>query len=433
MATVITTAAGLQNMDLDLTDDYELGNDIDVSGIANFEPVGGWNGLDPFTGSFDGKGFKISNLTVNRAADDYIGLFGETDGATFIKNVTLEDFTLTGDDNIGALIGYNVDTPFSNITVTGLTINGDDNVGGIIGTNYAATANTGTNCTSAGTITCATGSSVGGLIGVNYLYALSLCNSSVIVNGIARIGGLIGHLYSGTLLKVHATGKVDGAGLYVGGCIGYFQGALGAADTANRCFGSGATTNTGDVTGGFVGEHAGGIINDSYALGAVEGDDYVGGFAGENEDLNRCYSTGAITHGIGATRVGGFTGLNREVMSACFWDTTTSGEATGAGGGTPQTGVTGHVTATMKMMSTFLEADWSIPSIWNVSPGCVSGYPCLVGVNPCCGTSALPPLDPTVAPKRVSLELIRNAEMMNLGRAYVDKSGNFTYESRFYR
>ena len=102
---IITTATQLQNMNLSLTSDYELGNDIDCSGIANFEPIGGWNGTDPFTGSFDGKGYKISNLTVNRAADDYIGLFGETDGAT-ISNVTLEDFTLTGDDYAGSLVGY---------------------------------------------------------------------------------------------------------------------------------------------------------------------------------------------------------------------------------------------------------------------------------------------------------------------------------------
>jgi len=125
MATTITTAAGLQNMKLNLAEDYVLGCNINCSTIGNFEPVGGWNGQDPFTGTFDGKEYTIRNLTVNRAADDYIGLFGETDGAT-IKNVTLKDFVLTGDDNIGALIGYCEDTIVSNITVINITITGDD-------------------------------------------------------------------------------------------------------------------------------------------------------------------------------------------------------------------------------------------------------------------------------------------------------------------
>ena len=36
----ITTAAELQNMNLDLAGDYVLGNDIDASSISNFDPVG---------------------------------------------------------------------------------------------------------------------------------------------------------------------------------------------------------------------------------------------------------------------------------------------------------------------------------------------------------------------------------------------------------
>ena len=43
MATTITTAAGLQDMNLDLSEDYILGNDIDCSG---FDPDGNGAGLD---------------------------------------------------------------------------------------------------------------------------------------------------------------------------------------------------------------------------------------------------------------------------------------------------------------------------------------------------------------------------------------------------
>lgn len=47
--------------------------------------------------------------------------------------------------------------------------------------------------------------------------------------------------------------------------------------------------------------------------------------------------------------------------------------------------------------------------------------------------TGLPPLDPTIAPKKVSLELIRNLEIMNNGRFYISKLGNAIYESRFHR
>ena len=39
MATIIYNATDLQNIDLDLTADYELASDINCSSIGNFEPV----------------------------------------------------------------------------------------------------------------------------------------------------------------------------------------------------------------------------------------------------------------------------------------------------------------------------------------------------------------------------------------------------------
>lgn len=426
--TTINNATQLQDMDLNLAGNYELGGNIDCSGIGNFEPVGGWNATPDFTGTFDGKNFKISNLTVNRAADNYIGLFGECDSAT-IQNVTLEDFTLTGKNEIGALIGYCEDTSVSNITITNVDITGEDDVGGMVGMAYAASANTISNCNSTGVITCAAGDSIGGLIGAHYLYATSNCHSSVIVSGVHRVGGFVGYWYSGTFDKCYATGTVDGYD-YVGGFVGHGRNLN--EETISRCYSSGVVTGTDDYVGGFAG-WINGTTNDCYALGTAEGVDYVAGFAGVGEYVNRCYSIGSITHGVGETHVGGFLGARAgsgETV-ACFWDKTTSGENTGVGGGEAQTGVTGHLTATMKSISTF--SGWDISSIWSITAGCSSGYPCLISVAPCCPPSALPPLDPTVAPKKPSLERIRNIEMMNLGRAFIDKDGNFNYETRFHR
>lgn len=430
---IITTATQLQNMKLNLAGDYELGGNIDCSGTGNFEPVGGWNGQDPFTGSFDGKGYKITNLVVNRGADDWIGLFGKTEAVT-IQNITIEA-TITGDDNVGILVGSSNGGTYSNITVSG-TVIGDTDTGGMFGeTNNEEVL---TNCVSSGSVTGT--SDTGGLIGeTNYHETLTDCHSSCVISGDDNAGGLIGGEYgNATLLSCYATGAVT-AGDYIGGLIGDTH-----TTTLSRCYASGdvETSDIGVFIGGLIGHanNAGDNYTDCYALGNVTASDAggshsVGGLIGENSgELINCYAKGLLTVAGAGNKIGGLVGDQEATASAsrCFWDKTTSGEADAVGEGS-STGITGHLTATMKLLATFLEAGWLIPSIWNVSAGCVSGYPCLVGVNPCCGGSALPPLDPTVAPKRVSLELIRNLEMMNIGRAYVDKEGNFTYESRFSR
>ena len=71
----ITTAEELSNIRLNLGEDYALGNDIDLSTIANWEPIGTL--ANPFTGALDGNGHTISNLTINRPTEDNVGLFGK--------------------------------------------------------------------------------------------------------------------------------------------------------------------------------------------------------------------------------------------------------------------------------------------------------------------------------------------------------------------
>ena len=436
--TVITTAAGLQNMDLDLTDDYELGNNINCSGIANFEPVGGWGGAAAFTGTFDGKGYRITGLTVNRAADDYIGLFGETDGAT-IQNVTIEA-TITGDDNVGILAGSTNGGIFTDITVSG-TVIGDTDVGGMLGeTNDSEVI---TNCVSSGSVTGT--SDTGGLIGeTNGGETLIDCHSSCSLSAGDTAGGLIGGAYGdATITRCYATGNLVATGDDIGGLIGDTS-----YTTLSRCYATGNITSSDTTVGylgglvgfapGYVGDGDG--FTDCYSTGNITannvgGSHEIGGFIGRNYGyLRNCYSIGLLTAAGAGNLIGGLVGRQEAGASttACFWDKTTSGEADAVGDGL-STGITGRTTAQMKDLNTIIAAGWSIPSIWNVSPGCNGGYPCLVGVNLCCSSSAVPSVDPTIAPKKVSLELIRNIEMMNTGRFYIDKSGNAVYESRFAR
>ena len=109
--TPITTCTELQNIRNNLAGDYYLANDIDCSctsgwnGGAGFEPIGNWS--SKFTGTFDGKGYKITHLYINRSSINDVGLFGCTGSGSEIKDVGLEEVDASGDSEVGGLVGDN--------------------------------------------------------------------------------------------------------------------------------------------------------------------------------------------------------------------------------------------------------------------------------------------------------------------------------------
>ena len=84
--TGIRTPAELDAIRNNLAGNYYLENDIDMAGM-NWMPIG--SDTEPFTGSFDGKGKRIKNLTISSNANKYIGLFGYAE--TTLKNVFVCD------------------------------------------------------------------------------------------------------------------------------------------------------------------------------------------------------------------------------------------------------------------------------------------------------------------------------------------------------
>ena len=105
---IITNVDELQAMRDDLSAHYQLGNDMDATATAGwfegagFEPVG--TDSNSFTGVFDGKGYVITGLYINRPSDLYVGLFGFVRGAE-IRNVGLADVDITGHGAMGTLVG----------------------------------------------------------------------------------------------------------------------------------------------------------------------------------------------------------------------------------------------------------------------------------------------------------------------------------------
>ncbi|MEI6438329.1 MAG: putative Ig domain-containing protein [Candidatus Omnitrophota bacterium] len=181
---------------------YQLSQDIDCSGGADFTP------LTDFSGVFDGNKSVISGLHVNQASGN-AGLFGNTIGAT-IKNVGLIGGSVQGTTNVGGFVGVAQDINSS----IGTSIINSYNANAVTGNFY-----------------------VGGLVG----YALSMPTSITdsynagVITGTAGAGwqtssiaGLAGYFF-GPITRSYNIGAVSANGLVVnvaGGLVGYYRGDM---------------------------------------------------------------------------------------------------------------------------------------------------------------------------------------------------------------
>ena len=131
---LVATAEQLNNVRYHLNKHFIQTADIDLSSYnagSDWEPIGSYSPYAPFTGTFDGNGKTISNLTIKRSTTNYAGLFGFA-RYSHIKNVKLEKVDVTGQDNVGGLVGYNDNGLIINSYATG-TMTGSKYVGGLVG------------------------------------------------------------------------------------------------------------------------------------------------------------------------------------------------------------------------------------------------------------------------------------------------------------
>jgi hypothetical protein len=115
MTTIIHTAAELQAINDNLAGDYELGNDIDMSGV-DWTPIGS---TTSFTGSLDGKGYSISNLAKSTAFFEEFGLFYAMDWTLHDIRLLNVNITGAGNNNIGSLIIYATNATITECCSTG--------------------------------------------------------------------------------------------------------------------------------------------------------------------------------------------------------------------------------------------------------------------------------------------------------------------------
>lgn len=214
-----------------------LTHDIDLSG-TEWEPVGDRNNV--YTGTFDGNGHTISNLTItkeNLSFGDDCGMFGRMGTNATIKDLTLESVRLNvGADGIpiGALAGSNQGT-ISNCKVSGnisVTNNEMQYVGGIVGWMESGVIQY---CHSSASIQGGNSEYVGGVLGGEYITATVIkgCSFSGSVTGNRFVGGIVGYCRSfDKKTACYSTGSLSSTGGFAGGIVG----ALQFTSEANACY-----------------------------------------------------------------------------------------------------------------------------------------------------------------------------------------------------
>jgi len=230
-----------------------------ANGGKGWEPIGIFHPYGPtaytgFMGTFNGQGYEIRDLFINRPDEGWVGLFGEIDGGwdgeEVIKDMGVVNVTVIGDYNVGGLVGKNNGTVLNCYSSGNVT--GRSRVGGLFG------VSTGTVSNSYSTGTMAGEWDVGGLVGWNER-TVNNSYSTGIVTGNSSVGGLVGENY-GTVSN--SCSNADVTGQYcVGGLVG--QNLFGG--TVNNCYSTGSVIGKTDV---------GGLLGDTVVYGTVSNSYY---------------------------------------------------------------------------------------------------------------------------------------------------------------
>jgi hypothetical protein len=318
----------IQTADIDLTGYLaEGGAGWQEWGDAGWQPIGDLD--NPFLGEYDGGGFTVRGLEIQRDTD-CLGLFGYLGFGGKISNlqvITAREGAVKGADGgqfVGALLGYNAGGTVEACRSSG-AVSGGDAVGGLVGANTAA--------------------------GV-----VRQSESDCVTGGTSRVGGLVGWNDDASIEQGHAAGSV-GAAESAGGLVG----SNTAGGAISNCHASGSVLRTAGGTdtgfGGFAGFAGDGTsIAHSFSVGGVD-------YANQDDPADK---------GFVGTKSGAC------VFTANFFDAEASGQTSdAAGAAAPQ------FTAAMNLQATFTAAGWDFAGetsngtedIWEMDGSSNNGYP----------------------------------------------------------
>ncbi|GAE31978.1 hypothetical protein [Halalkalibacter hemicellulosilyticus] len=261
---IIETAEQLNNVRFHLDQHFELGGDIDLGaylssggtgydrwGESGWLPIGG--GAGDFTGTFNGVGFEISGLKINRNG---AGLFERIGQDGVVEHLVLSDVDIVSGAIANGSVARYSEGLIQHVIVNGLRVQVSTDryyLGGIVGNN-------------SGTVQFVT------------------IKEGVLIGGYRVVGGVVGRNHGGFIQHVSYEGSIQNEDGQVGGIVG--RNNNGIIQFAQV---SGEVISSGSDVGGLVGLNDSlsgntALIRYSHTNTFVQGESRVGGLVGS--DIN---------------------------------------------------------------------------------------------------------------------------------------------------
>ncbi|MBQ7793736.1 MAG: S-layer homology domain-containing protein [Clostridia bacterium] len=318
----ISRAAELLGMITNPDMHYLLINDISFGGNVRWSVAADTLLVEEgFSGTFDGNGHTIRNLSVTRSQNGLCGLFGMISGGT-VRNLRLEDVTLSGGELIGAVAAVSYGT-IDNCIVENLKVTTDEAdayIGGICGYNYGTVTNTEVT----GDIVSDVRNTVAGGITAhnegfinNTAYRGSIRTSKT---GLAEsvVGGICGYNSGGMIYNAYAAPEIrqTATTMYSGGiCAIQSEGELYKCSSKGSIVCDSNENTAVSYSGGISGLAAGGIVMHTFSycdITQYTPRSYSGGICGYNEAaiVQNGYSGGSLLQTASAAFAGGICGYN---------------------------------------------------------------------------------------------------------------------------
>lgn len=309
---------------------FVVTTDINMSGV-DFTPIGRdtshyfrglfYGGTNGYTGERVQR--TITNLAINDSTLDYIGLFGYVwrNGEQYTRP-TIEYITIgnscsfVGRNYVGGVVAHGQDVTISHC-YNYATVTGNDKVGGIVGYNFGATVINGT--TNHGTVK--GHDYVGGIAGEADWGGLTGTDDAIIANngtveGNNYVGGIVGYLWTTySIILAKNQNQVVGKN-YVGGIVGglkyhnEYNNSIAYSTNTGTIGNTSSSSNVGGIIGGCVDNQIDFKIENCSNNGNIDAKNanFVGGVAGSLKGKVTITNCGNAYSISGKENVGGLVG-----------------------------------------------------------------------------------------------------------------------------
>ncbi|ATW23437.1 GLUG motif-containing protein [Candidatus Formimonas warabiya] len=310
--------------------------------------------LRKFQGQFNGAGYEIIGLYIDKPNESYQGLFGYADTGSMIRNVSISG-RISGKSQTGCVAGY-TNGGISNCTTNCAVISsggGKNYTGGVTG--EAGAGSKIIDCTVSRAVSGYT--YVGGVAGKTEGEITRCSVNGTVTGSYDYVGGIAGYAGTGSkIIDCTVSEDISGNNMYVGGVAGKTEGEISGCSVSATItapnnsyiggiagYAAGIGSKITDCTvsvivneangGGYVGGVAGrtdGEIRGCTASVTVTGpNSYIGGIAGyaygAGSKISECTVSGTVTAASGFGYVGGVVGKTDGVITECTSDCTVTG------------------------------------------------------------------------------------------------------------